>query len=636
MKRPDDEACRIEVERLPAGPAAGVTPRRVRFEPVGRVVDADAGQSLYDVARMHGVRVVGACGGRGHCGSCMVRVPLGSLEVLDVHGAKAFDVPLDAQGRPRHALRWMRSCQVAALTDCTVEISPRSLAPVVRAEAVRAGDEVLALDPAVQATDLELDRPGLADDRCDAERVLDACGLDEQARAHASFDTSAAPGLARALREGDGPRARLRAWRCGDEFVAFGSAGARSLGLAIDLGTTNLAGFLVDLDRGEELARVGVENPQSHWGADLVSRIDHAGRDPRVATALRDAAVEAINALAHDLARSVGQEAPEIVDLALCGNTAMQHLLLGLPVGQLGRAPFVAVLRDAVDLRARELGIAVAPGARMHVAAGIGGFVGGDHVAALLATEPHWGRGGCALVMDIGTNTEITLVHGDRMVCASSPSGPALEGGNISCGMRAAQGAVERVVAVDGRLAVKTIGGEDAVGLCGSGVIDALAALQAAGAVDRRGRLQAGHPDVAADDRGRLAARIAPDVLLTQDDVRSIQLAKAAIRTAVELLLAEAGVSARAIERFVIAGAFGAYIDVDSAIAIGLLPPLAGERFLQVGNAAGLGVRRMLASRRDREHARRLARRCRALPLHARPEFQKTFLQHLGLPDHRS
>jgi len=321
--------------------------------------------------------------------------------------------------------------------------------------------------------------------------------------------------------------------------------------------------------------------------------------------------------------------AGDIVDLAVCGNTAMHHLLLGLPVRQLGRAPFVAAVRAGMDLKARELGLAVAPGAWVHAAPNVGGFVGGDHVTALLATEEQWGACKTALVMDIGTNTEISVIHEGRFYTASAPSGPALEGGHISCGMRAAEGAIERVKYENGRLKVETIGHRKAIGLCGSGVLDTLATLHRAGLVSDAGRLAAEHADIV-PHRGKRAVQLAHDVLFTQDDIRAVQLAKAAIRTATELLLDEAGLTDAAIERFVIAGSFGAYIDVESGISIGLFPDLPRERFRQVGNAAGVGIRRMLASVEARARAKELAATCRYIELSSRSDFQKVFLKHIG------
>ncbi len=481
--------------------------------------------------------------------------------------------------------------------------------------------ETLPLDPAVLNHDVSVPAATLSDMRADADRV--ALALPQPS---VTLDLAAARQLPAVLRDNNwSVRVRMRE----REAIDFAAPNSRTLGLAVDLGTTNIAGFLVDLASGARIASLGIENPQGSYGADVISRMNHAIGGTAAAHELRDAAVTAINALMHDLCGAVGAATRDIVDIAICGNTAMHHLLLGLPVRQLGRAPFVAALREALDIKARELGFAAAPGAYVHFAANIGGFVGGDHVAALLATEPQWSAATTSIVMDIGTNTEISLIHRGEIMSTSCPSGPALEGGHISCGMRAAEGAIERVTFVDGAIKVAVIGKHRPVGICGSGVLDTIAALRAAGLLDERGRL-AGAPPAVQETEGLRAVVLAPGVQFNQNDVRAVQLAKAAIQTGVELLLNEAGLSEGDIARVIIAGAFGAYIDIASAITVGLLPDLPLDRFAQVGNAAGVGVRQMLASRQARARARELAERCHYVELSTRSGFQKAFLNNIG------
>jgi uncharacterized 2Fe-2S/4Fe-4S cluster protein (DUF4445 family) len=599
---------------------------RLHFPHLDREIAARGNETIFQSARRHGVRIVGACGGRGTCGSCVVRV---HGEVAQVHGQP--DAIIDDEQDPAHKAdrrKWLRACQLSARSDCTVEVAPRSLAPVVRAETDDGKKEMLSLATAVRAQDITIPAATLQDNLSDLDRVIR--GLGGMGEADGTVDLEAArllPGVLRATNHAE--TWSLRAVARGDELIHFTATGRRTLGLAVDLGTTNAAGFLVDLETGERLVSLGVENPQVAWGADLISRLNYAVHGDEAAAELRTAAVEAINALAHDLCLAVGQKPGDIVDLTLCGNTAMHHLVLGLPVRQLGRAPFVAAVRAGMDIKARELGLKVAPGAWVHVAPNVGGFVGGDHVTALLASEDAWGACKTALVMDIGTNTEISVIHEGKFYTASAPSGPALEGGHIGCGMRAAEGAIERVKIENGRLKVETIGHKKAIGLCGSGVLDTLATLHRGGIISDTGRLAHAHDDIV-PYRGKRAVQLAPDVLFSQDDVRAVQLAKAAIRTATELLLDEAGLTDIAIERFVIAGSFGAYIDIESGIAIGLFPDLPRERFHQVGNAAGVGIRRMLASTAARARAKELAETCRYMELSSRSDFQKIFLRHIG------
>lgn len=590
---------------------------KLRFPQLDREIVAEPGETIFQSARRSGLRIVGACGGRGSCGTCTVQIMEGQVQHADgrLMGPRLARKDQEARGR------WVRACQVGPRADCTIEVEPRSLAPVVRAEAEAHGHEMLALDPAVVSVDLSVPAATLDDPLSDADRLRR--GTDHPWR---TLDIDAARQLPERLRSCDWAlNARLR----GGEVIAFSPEGAPLLGLAIDLGTTNVAGFLVDLRTGLRLASLGIENPQTSWGADVISRINHAMRDSASAEHLRAAAATAISAIAHDLAQAVGATISDIADVAICGNTAMHHLLAGLPVRQLGRAPFVAAVREAMDVKARDLGVSVCPGAYVHLAPNVGGFVGGDHVTALLATQPTWAALATTLVVDIGTNTEISLIRRGEIVTASCPSGPALEGGHIACGMRAAEGAVERVAVKNHRLTIEVIGRGKPVGICGSGVVDTVAALREAGELNDAGRLAAGHPDVA-ELGGKRAAVLATNVYFTQEDIRAVQLAKSAIRTGIELLLKDMQIAESELERVIIAGAFGAYINVRSAIAIALLPDLPLERFEQVGNAAGLGIRQMLASQSARARAGEIAARCRYVELSTRADFQKTFMHNIG------
>jgi uncharacterized 2Fe-2S/4Fe-4S cluster protein (DUF4445 family) len=601
-------------------PAASPGRHTLRFPNLDREIQSRDGESVFQAARRNGVRIVGACGGRGSCGACLIRVTEGSVGVYGTRGSAADG---DAENEEIYR-KWVRSCCVTPQSACTIEIAPRSLAPVVRADVDHPGaGEVLPLDPAVRACGVTVPEATLADNDSDLDRVLRASG-----QGVSSCDTVAVrklPGLLR--RNAWSVTMRLR----GAELIGFAAPGARMLGIAIDLGTTNAAGFLVDLENGQRLASLGIENPQVAWGADLISRINYAIRGEEEAEELRAAAVTAVNALARDLCRAVGASTNDIVDVTVCGNTAMHHLLLGLPVNQLGRAPFVAAVRDAVDIKARDIGLEAAAGAYAHFAPNIGGFVGSDHVMALLAMMERWAGANTSLLMDIGTNTEISLIHEGKILSASCPSGPALEGGHISCGMRAAEGAIERVRIENGRIQVEAIGGKTPVGLCGSGVLDALAVLRRASIIDPGGRLAGIHPDVG-QEGGKRFVRMAPGVHLFQQDIRAIQLAKAAVRTSVEMLVREMGIEESQIEQFIVAGAFGTYIDIASGKEIGLFPDLPGERFAQVGNAAGAGIRRMLASSAARDEARRLAARCQYVELSSLGSFQKNFLRNIGFP----
>ncbi|WP_081703056.1 ASKHA domain-containing protein [Desulfuromonas sp. TF] len=591
------------------------TRRVVHFAGLDLVIEVVGGETLLQCARRTGMRMVGACGGEGACGSCAFRIISGKVEFLDgdVDDRLSFE-----QGN-----QWMRACRIRPVTDCVVEVAPRAFAQVVRTDAEADDDDAaFPFSPLVSSFDVEMAHPALAENGGDFERLLNTLGK-ERIRC---CDLGALQQLPPMLRENDW---RLRACERDGELLGVIPVGKRLLGLAVDLGTTNVAAYLIDLETGARLASLGLENPQVAYGADLISRMNHAIRLSGGQRELQRAAVEAITTLATDLCSAVSASPDEIADITLCGNTAMHHLLLGLPVSQLGRAPFVPAACTALDIKTRDLGISVLPGAYLHVLPNIGGFVGGDHVATLLATEKHWTEG-TSLIVDVGTNTEISLIHHGTIVTASTPSGPALEGGNISSGMRAAHGAIERVRFSSGDLQLEVIGGGIPVGICGSGVVDALAALSRAQIIDRRGRICLGHPAVreAGDRRECL---LAPQVAFTQEDVRAVQLAKAAIRAGIDLLIREYGLVESDIDRVVIAGAFGVYLDVRSCIRIGMFPDIPRERFTQVGNAAGAGVRMTLTSRDAREKAGELAVRCRHFDLSTQPDFQKVFMKRIGL-----
>jgi len=593
---------------MTARPPSPASAHRIAFLKLSREIKCGEGETLFHAARRNGVRIVGACGGRGACGSCTVRLVRGQA-LLD-------DQTLVDGGK-----KWRRACRMKPRQDCEIEIAPRSLAPVSRvAEEARdwLGDVVPA--PAIRAFEVRVAEPSLEDPRGDFERLREALS------GVRAIDLAAARALPETLRAN---RFSARAFVRDAVVVAVAPPGGVALGLAVDLGTTNVVGFLIDLMTGERLASLGVENPQVAWGADVVARLSHALAGPEAQEELRASAALAIQSLARDLAEAVGRKEDDIFDVAVCGNTAMQHLLLGLPVRRLARAPYVAAVSGAVDVDARDLGLSLAPSARVHAAPGIGGFVGSDHVATLLATRARWDQSGATLVMDIGTNTEVSLVSGGRILSASCPSGPALEGGNIACGMRAAEGAIERVRIANGGLVATTIGGGEAVGICGSGVLDAVASALRLGLLDQSGRIRDNGGGFVRLN-GKPAIALAADVHLLQADVRAVQLAKAAIRTGVDLLLEISGVGEQDVDRFVIAGAFGQYVDVASAIAIGLLPPLPLERYAQVGNAAGVGVARMLASTAERALATDIVARCRYVELSARPHFQERFMRNIG------
>jgi uncharacterized 2Fe-2S/4Fe-4S cluster protein (DUF4445 family) len=593
----------------------------VDFEPLGRRAQVAQGTTLLEAARQAGVGLSAVCGGAGTCGGCRVRVVSGPVSP-----------PTEAETEAANAgLRL--ACQTRVLGDVRVDVPPDSITAAQRVQ-IEGREQPTELDPAVRAFDVSVQPASLADLRSDATRLEDALG--QHATPVSRFDLAALRQAPPLLREG-GWRARVAVK--GGAALAILPTGTPLLGLAVDIGTTKLAAYLVDLGSGETLASLGRMNPQIAYGEDVMARIAYAMKAPERARELQRVLVEGLNELMGDLCAQAGHQRAAIVEVVLVGNTCMHHLALGLPVASLGLAPYVPVLSDAYDLKARDLGLEVASGADVHLLPNIAGFVGADHVAMVLATDIH--RAGRTTVgLDIGTNTEIVLAAGGRLLSCSCASGPAFEGAHIRDGMRAAPGAIERVRLTDNRVEYQTIDGAPPVGICGSGILDGVAELVRAGVLRTSGAFVAGsHTRVRGSGRSTefllvpAGERGAPrDVAITRKDVNEIQLAKGAIRAGIEVLLEEAGLEREQVERVVVAGAFGTYLDVDSAVATGMFPPLPRERFVQVGNAAGMGAKMALVSRRCRAAAGEIAHRVEYVELTTHPRFVKFYTAALQLP----
>jgi uncharacterized 2Fe-2S/4Fe-4S cluster protein (DUF4445 family) len=410
------------------------------------------------------------------------------------------------------------------------------------------------------------------------------------------------------------------------------------LGVAVDLGTTKIAGYLVDLRDGRILDSCAVANPQDVYGDDVISRITYAMGSDDGESKLQKEAVAAIDGLIKKLCLAADCDPGMISRVSICGNTAMHHLLLGLPVGQLARAPYLPWTKDPVNMRAGKMGLKSAGEAHVYLLPNIGGYVGGDHVAVLTATDAV-NLKAATLIVDIGTNTEISLACAGCITSVSCASGPAFEGGHIEYGMKASAGAIDKIVIKDGRVRFRTIGGHLPVGICGSGMLDAVAQMSAAGLLDTGGRMQKeqplvrlrrGQPEVLIAGRERSAN--GEDIVITQGDIRELQLAKAAIRTGIDVLLETAGMAADDVKRVIIAGTFGNYIDIKSAVRVGMLPDLPLRRFSQVGNAAGAGACMALVSSAARKKAEAMAAGVKYLELADRPDFMQVFVRALGIP----
>jgi len=599
---------------------------------------------LLDAAHAAGIELASVCGGHGHCGRCRLTVLVGDIgDPAEADHSFLSQPELDDGQR--------LACQTHIAGGVRVHVPRASL---VTSQRLQIGG--LARDVAVEAEVrdwlAEATAPTLSDHRSDFDRVAQSLRA-----AHGLGGLTAEPAVLCQLSQ----LARRTGWRLtaylrGREVVGVAAPGRRPAGLAVDLGTTKIAGYLVDLGTGEELAADGVMNPQIAYGEDVIARLAHAARDPGGSPRLAGAVRAAINDLAGSLAADAGIARDQIAAASIVGNTAMHHLLLALPTRQLSVSPFVPATSRPLDVRARDLDLELAPGAYVQLPPCVSGFVGADHVAMVLASDLDRADR-VAVGLDIGTNTEIALCKPGApgvpgaprapgrapLTSASCASGPAFEGAHIHDGMRAADGAIEGIRLTPDGAELRVIGNTRPVGICGSGIVDAIAELRRTGRVNERGRLRADAPGVRRGRQGRdrLEFLLAPaadtgngkDIVITQGDIDEIQLAKGAIAAGVRVVLQATGTDPESVEEVIVAGAFGTYLNLDSALDIGLLPRFPRARYRQVGNAAGAGAKATLLSVTERDRARRIAEHVNYVELTTFPGFQRQFARSMLFPN---
>jgi uncharacterized 2Fe-2S/4Fe-4S cluster protein (DUF4445 family) len=601
----------------------------IDFEPIGRRGECDNDQSLLDCARQLNVDIVSICGGIGNCERCKVQVIAGQVTKPTLEEEASLTKEEITQG-------YRLACQAYPLSDVKLHVPPESLTAPQRTQIEGLEVDVMP-EPPVHGFDLSLSVPTLDSPIADDVNLWNSLGVSWIAPAsggiydnptYREIDFHVQQTLSKKLRDLDwNVRVALR----GNELIALDAPGTRWLGLAVDIGTTKIAGYLVDMETGKTPASRGLMNPQISYGEDVISRIVAASKSEENALKLQTLLSDALNQLAVDLCAEIKADPTHIAEAVVVGNTAIHHLFLRLPVKQLGLAPYIPAIRSAVDLKAREIGLQIAPGAYVHLLPNIAGYVGADHVALLLATRMAEAEK-TTLAIDIGTNTEICLSHRGHMTSVSCASGPALEGAHIKFGMRAAPGAIEHVRLSGERLEIQTIGGETPVGICGSGLLDVVAQLRLNQVLDRNGKMAPDGHSFMRNNNGTVEFLLAEregqgPITISQKDVRELQLAKAAIRLGVQALVIAEGITENDVEQVIIAGAFGTYINIESAITIGMLPALPLERYKQVGNAAGTGARLALISQSQRTKAQEIAQQDGYIELAAVPNFARKFAE---------
>jgi uncharacterized 2Fe-2S/4Fe-4S cluster protein (DUF4445 family) len=629
------------------------------FVPSGRRGRVPVGTTVLDAARDLGVDLDSVCGGRGICGRCQVEPAFGAFAKHAITSSPDHLSPVGATERDYHGRRPLGArarlgCASRILGDVVIDVPAESQVhrPVVRKGVDLTG---LVVDPIVRLHYVEVDAATLGEGRSDLRLLLDAL------RQQWSLDGLAAEpavlvGLQPALAAGGhavtvavhGGRDVIAVWP-GFVDVAYG--------VAVDVGSTTIAGHLCELGSGEVMATAGAMNPQIRFGEDLMSRVSYVMMNPDGRAQLTDAVRAAVDDLVGELTAAAGVARGDVLDLVAVGNPIMHHLLLGIDPTPLGTAPFALATDLPVDARATDVGV-VCPRARLHVLPCIAGHVGADAAAAILAEGPHRSDE-VQLLVDVGTNAEIVLGERRWLLAASSPTGPALEGAQISCGQRATPGAIERV-RIDRDTfepRIRVVGGdrwsdEDGfeehlppagiTGVCGSGIIEVVAELFLAGVLDADGTIDGALAErttrVVAD--GRVFAYVLhdggdgrPALRITQNDVRAIQLAKAALQAGVRLLMDHAGLaSLDDVGSVRLAGAFGSHIDPLYALVLGLIPDCPPDRVRSAGNAAGSGAVRALLSAAARAEITDVARTVTKVETAIEPRFQEHFVASLAFP----
>ena len=627
-----------ETGMLGAGPApaAGVAPpARVDlvFAPSGTRVRVPPGVTVFDAASWNGIAIDSTCGGHGTCKKCKIKVTGGRIPAS----------PLDARAFSPDELRdgWRLACRALADGDLEIEVPPLVTRP--KAATVGVGRQVI-LRPAAQKRYLELDEPSLSDQRTDAERVLGA--LDDL---EVRIELPVLRTLGPVLRAAD---FKVTAVIVDDVLIAVqpGDTTSALYGIAYDLGTTTVVATLLDLATGTPLAVASMLSKQQPFGADVITRISAVMMDPAALGTLARLARESLAELTVEVCAQAGIDAAQVCEVAIAGNATMTHLALGIDPEPLGVAPFIMSTRLLPEIRAADLDLPVHPQARAFCFPAFGAYVGGDITSGLLASGMDRDSR-TRLFIDIGTNCEIVLGNRDWLLATAAPAGPAFEGAAIRCGMRAADGAIEVVTMTPDAVTLQVIGDAEPAGLCGSGLVDAVASLIAVGLLDRSGRFvpeeeaaviapglaarltKAGAERVFVLDWRGEPGDVAGSIYLSQRDVRELQFAKAAIATGWNILLDEAGLTPADVQQVLLAGSFGSYLSPANAIKIGLVPRLPALRVVSAGNVAGEGAKMALLSVRERAAALALLQEVRYVELSDRADFNDAFVDQLSFPE---
>ena len=595
----------------------------VRYLPFDRTTRVPPGTTVFSAAHWIGLPIDSTCGGRGTCGKCKVRV---------VQGCPDPETADHRQLRPAEiAEGWRLSCQARIYEDMACEVP--QLLRVPKAATMGLGRLVI-LDPNIRKVYLELAEPTLEDQRSDVARLRDALTVEGHDMVAGIPVLRTVPGV---FREAG---FRVTAVLAGEHLVAVeaGDTTGECYGVAFDVGTTTLVGTLMNLRTGMAASVLSTLNGQAPFGADVISRISHGMNGPESVLELQSSVVGTMNSILAELYREAGVSAGRTYEAVVVGNATMLHLLFGIDPSPLAVMPFTPAFMEPMSVVASEVGLDIHPQGYIQTLPALGAYVGADIVAGVLATSVVR-EDRLRVFVDVGTNGEIVLGSAQRALATAAPAGPAFEGSQIRCGMRATSGAIEGVQLGD-TVELQVIGGDvPPEGICGSGLVDAVAQLLLTGLLDHSGRMKSaadmpGHPlrDRLIDVDGVRAFLLADGVYLSQKDVRELQFAKGSIATGIKVLMDILGVETKDLDEVLLGGSFGSYLNPHSAKVIGLVPPVDVDRIIAVGNSAGEGAKIALLSYRERQVAFELPARIEYVELSGRADFNDAFVSVLAFP----
>jgi uncharacterized 2Fe-2S/4Fe-4S cluster protein (DUF4445 family) len=594
---------------------------KVRFQPEGREVRVERGKTILEAAREGNIGIRSICGGKGVCGKC--RVMIGDSEKVN----EVTETEKNLLSRKELEEGYRLACLTKIFGDNKVAITEESR---LEKQKILIGGikRKIRLEPRTQKIFIKLPRPSIEDPRSDLRRIEETL-KEKIGLRDVSLPTRDMKELPGKIRE---KNFLITCYLRDSKLIRVEPSVAREdiYGIAIDIGTTTIVAYLLDLRKGDLVGCKAISNPQIPYSEDIIGRLSYANENG--ICRLNKVLVEGINGLVKNICKESRVDSRNVYEGVIVGNTAMHHLLLGLNTKHLSVSPYLPVLNNPLDLNALELGINAIPHAQIFIPPVIGGFVGPDHAAAILASRIYKMREPF-LVIDVGTNTEISLGKNGEIFCCSAAAGPAFEGGRIRHGMRACEGAIEEVKINPETCEAKcrTINNKKPRGICGSGLIDLVAELLRAGALTKEGKMQVRFPCIKKEEGGPefvVSQENKEKIVVTQRDIRQIQLAKSAIHTGIEVLMEESDASIEEIKKVLLAGAFGNYIKPSSAREVGLIPPIPLENVRNIGNAAGSGAQMMLLSKNERKNVESFIKKIKKIELAARPDFQRRFIRN--------